>query len=197
MAMTTRLRRSILYMPGSNARALEKGRGLAADGLILDLEDAVAPDAKERARSQITDALNEGGYGHRELIVRVNAMDTPWGKEDIAAMATSGAHGILLTKVDSAAMVQEAEALMAASNAPDDMTIWTMMETPLGILHSEEIAFSSPRMGAFVHLWSFACWRRGPQVLPLLMASTLILLTMKVLSIHVVRGRRWVLMVKP
>jgi citrate lyase subunit beta/citryl-CoA lyase len=148
--MTTRLRRSILYMPGSNARALEKGRGLAADGLILDLEDAVAPDAKERARSQITDALNEGGYGHRELIVRVNAMDTPWGKEDIAAMATSGAHGILLTKVDSAAMVQEAEALMAASNAPDDMTIWTMMETPLGILHSEEIAFSSPRMGAFV-----------------------------------------------
>jgi citrate lyase subunit beta/citryl-CoA lyase len=150
MAMTTRLRRSILYMPGSNARALEKGRGLAADGLILDLEDAVAPDAKERARSQITDALNEGGYGHRELIVRVNAMDTPWGKEDIAAMATSGAHGILLTKVDSAAMVQEAEALMAASNAPDDMTIWTMMETPLGILHSEEIAFSSPRMGAFV-----------------------------------------------
>ena len=150
MAMTTRLRRSILYMPGSNARALEKGRGLAADGLILDLEDAVAPDAKERARSQITDALNEGGDGHRELIVRVNAMDTPWGKEDIAAMATSGAHGILLTKVDSAAMVQEAEALMAASNAPDDMTIWTMMETPLGILHSEEIAFSSPRMGAFV-----------------------------------------------
>jgi citrate lyase subunit beta/citryl-CoA lyase len=148
--MTTRLRRSILYMPGSNARALEKGRGLAADGLILDLEDAVAPDAKERARSQITDALNEGGYGHRELIVRVNAMDTPWGKEDIAAMATSGAHGILLTKVDSAAMVQEAEALMAASNAPDDMTIWTMMETPLGILHSEEIAFSSPRMAAFV-----------------------------------------------
>jgi len=140
----------MLYMPGSNARALEKGRGLAADGLILDLEDAVAPDAKERARSQITDALNEGGYGHRELIVRVNAMDTPWGKEDIAAMATSGAHGILLTKVDSAAMVQEAEALMAASNAPDDMTIWTMMETPLGILHSEEIAFSSPRMGAFV-----------------------------------------------
>ena len=150
MAMTTRLRRSILYMPGSNARALEKGRGLAADGLILDLEDSVAPDAKERARSQITDALNEGGYGHRELIVRVNAMDTPWGKEDIAAMATSGAHGILLTKVDSAAMVQEAEALMAASNAPDDMTIWTMMETPLGILHSEEIAFSSPRMEAFV-----------------------------------------------
>jgi len=150
MAMTTRPRRSILYMPGSNARALEKGRSLAADGLILDLEDAVAPDAKETARIQIIDALKGGGYGHRELIIRVNAMDTPWGKEDITAMATSGAHGILLPKVDSANMVREAEALMVASNAPDDMTIWTMMETPRGVLHSEEIAFSSPRMGAFV-----------------------------------------------
>ena len=150
MAMTPSPRRSILYMPGSNARALEKGRSLAADGLILDLEDAVAPDAKETARSQILDALNEGGYGHRELIVRVNAIDSLWGKKDIATMATSGAHGILLPKVNSAAMVQEAEALMAASNAPDDMNIWTMLETPLGILHSEEIAFSSPRMEAFV-----------------------------------------------
>jgi citrate lyase subunit beta/citryl-CoA lyase len=150
MAMTPSPRRSIIYIPGSNARALEKGRSLAADGLIFDLEDAVVPDAKETARSHILDALNKGGYGHRELIVRVNAIDSPWGKKDIVTMATSGAHGILLPKVNSAVMVQEAEALLAASNAPDDMTIWTMMETPLGILHSEEIAFSSPRMGAFV-----------------------------------------------
>ena len=150
MPMTPRPRRSLLYMPGSNARALEKGRNLDADSLILDLEDAITPDAKETARSQILDTLSEGGYGHRELIVRVNAINTLWGKEDIAAMATSGAHGILLPKVDSAIMVQEAEALMVASKAPDDMAIWTMMETPLGVLHSEEIAFSSSRMGGLV-----------------------------------------------
>jgi citrate lyase subunit beta / citryl-CoA lyase len=150
MATTARPRRSILYMPGSNARALEKGRGLAADGLILDLEDAVAPDAKETGRTQIIEALKQGGYGHRELIVRVNGMDTPWGKDDITAMATSGAHAILLPKVDSAAMVLEAEKVMVAAGAPDDMAIWCMMETPLGMLHAEEIAFSSSRMGGLV-----------------------------------------------
>ncbi len=150
MAQRTRPRRSILYMPGSNARALEKGRGLAADGLILDLEDAVAPDAKEMARRQIVEALKTGGYGQRELIVRVNAGLSPWGKDDIVAMATSGADAILLPKVDSGAMVREAEKLMEDSGAPDDMAIWCMMETPLGMLHAEEIAFASPRLGGFV-----------------------------------------------
>ena len=150
MAQRARPRRSILYMPGSNARALEKGRGLAADGLILDLEDAVAPDAKEMARQQIVEALKAGGYGQRELIVRVNAGLSPWGKDDIVAMATSGADAILLPKVDSGAMVREAEKLMEASGAPDDMAIWCMMETPLGMLHAEEIAFASPRLGGFV-----------------------------------------------
>lgn len=150
MATSARPRRSILYMPGSNARALEKGRGLAADGLILDLEDAVAPDAKEIGREQIIEALKQGGYGHRELIVRVNGMDTLWGRDDIAAMATSGADAILLPKVDSAAMVQDAEKVMIESGAPDEMAIWCMMETPLGILHAEEIAFSTPRMGGLV-----------------------------------------------
>ena len=150
MAQRARPRRSILYMPGSNARALEKGRGLAADGLILDLEDAVAPDAKEMARRQIVEALKTGGYGQRELIVRVNAGLSPWGKDDIVAMATSGADAILLPKVDSGAMVREAEKLMEDSGAPDDMAIWCMMETPLGMLHAEEIAFASPRLGGFV-----------------------------------------------
>jgi len=150
MAITIRPRRSVLYMPGSNARALEKARGLLADCLILDLEDSVSPDAKEIARQQIVDALNEGGYGQRELIVRVNGLDTPWGRDDIAAMAMAGAHGILLPKVESAVMVAETEKLMAAAGAPDDMTIWCMMETPLGILHAEEIAFSSSRLGAMV-----------------------------------------------
>jgi len=150
MAQRARPRRSILYMPGSNARALEKGRGLATDGLILDLEDAVAPDAKEMARQQILEALKAGGYGQRELIVRVNAVAGPWGKDDIVAMATSGADAILLPKVDSGAMVREAEKLMEDSGAPDDMAIWCMMETPLGMLHAEEIAFASPRLGGFV-----------------------------------------------
>ena len=150
MSMIPRPRRSVLYMPGSNARALEKGRDLKADVLIMDLEDAIPPNSKETARSQILDALREGGYGHRELIIRVNAIDSPWGKEDIATMATSGAHGLLLPKVDGAIMVQEAEALMIASKAPNDMSLWSMMETPLGILHSEEIAFSSSRMAGFV-----------------------------------------------
>jgi len=150
MAQRARPRRSILYMPGSNARALEKGRGLAADGLILDLEDAVAPDAKEMARQQIVEALKAGGYGQRELIVRVNGLESPWGKDDIVAMATSGADAILLPKVNSGAMVREAEKLMEDSGAPDDMAIWCMMETPLGMLHAEEIAFASPRLGGLV-----------------------------------------------
>ena len=160
MAQRARPRRSILYMPGSNARALEKGRGLAADGLILDLEDAVAPDAKEMARRQIVEALKTGGYGQRELIVRVNAGLSPWGKDDIVAMATSGADAILLPKVDSGAMVREAEKLMEDSGAPDDMAIWCMMETPLGMLHAEEIAFASPRLAAsfLAHpIWPRTC----------------------------------------
>jgi len=137
-------------MPGSNARALKKGRTVAADGLILDLEDAVAPDAKETARSQVLEALIEGGYGHRELIVRVNGLDTPWGRDDIIAMSTSGADAILLAKVESADMVRTAENLMVTSGAPDDMAVWAMMETPMGTLHAEEIAFSTPRLGGFV-----------------------------------------------
>jgi len=150
MAHNARPRRSILYMPGSNARALEKGRGLGADGLILDLEDAVAPDLKDMARTQVLDALKAGGYGQRELIVRVNALDSPWGRDDITAMATSGADAVLLPKVDNAAMVQEVEKIMRAAGAPDELAIWCMMETPLGILHAEEIAFSSPALRGFV-----------------------------------------------
>src|SRR3546814_17470686 len=90
-----RPRRSVLYMPGSNARALEKGRSLPADGLILDLEDAVAPDAKATAREQIAATLQQGGYGRREIAVRVNGLDSPWGRDDVKALATSGADALL------------------------------------------------------------------------------------------------------
>ena len=150
MSKIVRPRRSFLYMPGSNARALEKGRSLMADGLILDLEDAVAPDAKETARSQIKDAITTGGYGHRELIVRTNALESEWGRDDLIAVATMRADAVLLPKVENAAMIQDAEAILIEAGAPSDLPIWCMMETPLGMLHAEEIAFASPRVGGFV-----------------------------------------------
>jgi len=150
MAATSRPRRSVLYMPGSNARALEKGRTLPADGLILDLEDAVAPDAKEIARTQICDAVKAGGYGMREILIRTNGLNTPWGYDDIVAASTSGADAILLPKVESADTVRQVEAIMDASGAPIEMKIWCMMETPRGMLRAEEIADSTDRMGGFV-----------------------------------------------
>ncbi len=150
MATVTRPRRSVLYMPGSNARALEKARTLAADGLILDLEDAVAPDAKDIARTQVVEAVKAGGYGGRELLVRVNGLNTPWFHADVAAAATSGADAILIPKVESADAVRQVEAIMDAAGAPQSMAIWCMMETPRGILKAEEIAASTPRMGGFV-----------------------------------------------
>jgi citrate lyase subunit beta/citryl-CoA lyase len=140
----------MLYMPGSNARALEKGRTLAADALILDLEDAVAPDAKEIARRQILEALGEDGYGKREILVRVNGLDSEWGRADIAAMAKSSADALLLPKVESAEMIRQAEEIMADHGAPANMAIWCMIETPLGVLHAEEIAWGSRRLGGFV-----------------------------------------------
>jgi len=150
MLHSTRPRRSILYMPGSNARALEKGRTLAADGLILDLEDAVAPDTKATARDQIAAAIREGGYGHRELIVRTNGLDSEWGRDDLVAMATVGADAVLLPKVESADMINSAISVLDEAGGPSDLAIWCMMETPLGMLHAEEIAFASPRVGGFV-----------------------------------------------
>lgn len=150
MSIRARPRRSILYMPGSNARALEKGRSLPADGLILDLEDAVVPDAKATAREQILAALKEGGYGKREIAVRVNPLDSPWGQDDVKAMARSGADAILLPKVETAAMIHELEALMEAAGAPESMGIQCMMETPLGMLNAQEVAGASPRITCLV-----------------------------------------------
>lgn len=149
MAATARPRRSVLYMPGSNARALEKAKSLAADALILDLEDAVAPDAKALAREQVCKAVVDGGYGARELIIRTNGLDTPWGKDDIIAAAKAAPDAILLPKVESAAQVQEAEALLQ-QHGKEKTAIWCMMETPKGILHAEQIASASPRLAALV-----------------------------------------------
>jgi len=145
-----RPRRSILYMPGSNARALEKGRTLACDALILDLEDAVAPDAKDLAREQVIAALAVGGYGQREIAVRVNGLDTPWGYQDIVTAATSGADAILLPKVEGRATIHHVERIMENAGAPASQSIWCMMETPLGILNAQDIGSASPRVGCFV-----------------------------------------------
>ena len=150
MSRPVRPRRSVLYMPGSNARALEKGRAIPADGLILDLEDAVAPDGKETARGQIRNALKAGGYGRREIIVRVNGPTTPWGEADLAQVATFGADAILLPKVESADAIRHAEAILNANGGPKDLPIWCMIETPLGVLRAEQIAFASPRVGGLV-----------------------------------------------
>ncbi|GLQ07841.1 HpcH/HpaI aldolase/citrate lyase family protein [Sneathiella chinensis] len=150
MSQSLRPRRSVLYMPGSNARAQEKAKTLAADGLILDLEDAVAPNAKAEARDIVCRNAAEGGYGKREIIIRVNGLDTPWGREDVIAAAKAGPDAILLPKVESAAQVHELEALMTENGAPESTKIWCMMETPLGILKAEEIAASSPRVDCFV-----------------------------------------------
>ena len=150
MTKSIRPRRSVLYMPGSNARAQEKAKSLAADGLILDLEDAVAPDKKAEARDIVCANAASGGYGKREIIIRVNGLDTPWGEDDIVAAAKAGPDAILLPKVESADQVKKLEEIMTAAGAPETTTIWCMMETPLGILKAEEIASSSHRVDCFV-----------------------------------------------
>jgi citrate lyase subunit beta/citryl-CoA lyase len=148
--MQLRPRRSILYMPGANARALDKARGLPADGLILDMEDAVSPDAKELARRQIVEAVTQGGYGHREIIVRVNGLNTPWGIDDIAAVAPVKADAVLVPKVESPAEVEAAIEALDRAGAPADLPLWIMAETPRGILHIDAIAGASPRLAAIV-----------------------------------------------
>ena len=141
MAATVRPRRSALYVPGSNARALEKARELPADVLLFDLEDAVAPDAKEAARATVAAALaGRDRYRPRELMVRVNGLDTPWGHADLVAFAAAGADAILLPKVESADAVRRARAVLGEAGARADLPIWCMMETPRGILRAEEIA---------------------------------------------------------
>ncbi len=150
MISTIRPRRSVLYMPGSNPRALEKAKSLPADGLIFDLEDAVTPDAKGEAREQVCAAIRERGYGRRETIIRVNGLATSWGHADLTAAATAGADAVLIPKVDSADGVRQALAVLDEAGAPPSLKVWAMMETAHGILRAEEIAASSPRMTCFV-----------------------------------------------
>jgi citrate lyase beta subunit len=150
MSQTVRPRRSVLYMPGANTRALEKARTLPADALIFDLEDAVAPEAKEAARTNVVLAAESKAYGKREIAIRCNGLGTPWGEADIEAIAKSGADAILVPKVESATQVTHVVSLLDTAGAPTDMAVWAMMETPKGILRAEEIAGAHPRLGLFV-----------------------------------------------
>jgi citrate lyase subunit beta/citryl-CoA lyase len=150
MPTSLRPRRSALYVPGDKPRAIEKVRSLPVDVVIFDLEDAVAPANKEAARRQAVAAAASGAYGRRELVIRINGLGTAWGKDDIAAVAKSGADAVLLPKVESAATVREAEAALEAAGAPASLAIWCMIETPRGVLRAEAVADASPRMGCLV-----------------------------------------------
>ena len=148
--MPIRPRRSVLYMPGSNLRALGKARSLPVDGVILDLEDSVAPEAKDLARRQVAETTRAGGFGNREVIVRVNALETRWGADDVAALAQCGADAMLFPKIQSPADVQAAVAILDRNGAPKDLPIWIMAETPRCMLNIDAIAGASPRVQCIV-----------------------------------------------
>lgn len=145
-----RPRRSVLYMPGANERALEKAKDLPADALILDLEDAVAPDAKVEARDRVCAAAASGAYGHREVTIRANGIGTPWHDDDVAAIATSGADAIVIPKVNTADDVRQVVAALESAGAPDDLDVWAMIETPTAIWNAREIATAHDRLTGFV-----------------------------------------------
>ena len=149
MINASRPRRSVIYMPGANTRALEKAKSLPADSLILDLEDAVAPDAKAQARENIRAALVTG-FGHREAVVRINGLNTQWGLDDLMAFTDTKADAILLPKVESASQIRDVASLLKQFNPESTMKIWAMIETPLAIFKLPEIANSHPMLEALV-----------------------------------------------
>jgi citrate lyase subunit beta/citryl-CoA lyase len=145
-----RPRRSVLYMPASNERALEKARTLAVDALILDLEDAVAPDAKDAARDNACAAARSGAYGRREIAIRVNGSGTQWHEADLRAACAAGPDAVVVPKVGSGDEVRALVEAMAAAGAPDHTMLWAMVETPRAMLHCEEIAGASDRLTVLV-----------------------------------------------
>src|SRR5262245_1258874 len=145
-----RPRRSVLYMPGANERALEKAAGLPADALILDLEDAVAPDAKAEARERVCEAAASGRYGAREVTVRINGLGTPWHDDDLRAVAAAGPAAVVVPKVDSAGAVHAIEKGLEAAGAPDHTAIWAMVETPVAMFAARAVAESCERLAVLV-----------------------------------------------
>lgn len=145
-----RPRRSVLYVPASNAKAVEKVKTLPVDAVILDLEDAVAPEKKAEARNAAAAAVRAGGFGPREVAVRINGLETPWGEEDLRAIAPTGPDAILAPKINAAAQLEELDAFLQRAGAPERTRIWAMMETPRGALHAESIAAATPRLDVFI-----------------------------------------------
>jgi citrate lyase subunit beta / citryl-CoA lyase len=152
--MAIRPRRSVLYMPGSNARAIEKARTLPVDAVILDLEDSVAPDAKVMARDQVIKAVKAGGFGHREVFVRTNALDTPWGNDDLTAAAAVAPDAVLVPKVSAAGQVEMIGQRLLDTHTGLRTRLWVMIETPLAVLNAPAIAAcakdSETRLTGFV-----------------------------------------------
>jgi citrate lyase subunit beta/citryl-CoA lyase len=142
-----RPRRSVLFVPGSNARALERARALPTDALILDLEDAVAPEAKETARAQVCEAVR-AGFGKRETVVRINALSTPWGAKDLAAAAAAGPDAILVPKVSTPDELRAVEQRLAGADC--SLALWAMVETPLAILNIAALAGAGGRLSCLV-----------------------------------------------
>jgi citrate lyase subunit beta/citryl-CoA lyase len=140
----------VLYLPASNDRALEKAKTLPCDGLILDLEDSVAPDAKPAARDAACAAAASAGYGHREVAIRVNGAGTEWHRDDVAAACAAGPDAIVVPKANSAVAVLRLVEAMATYDAPDRTKLWAMVETPVAMLHAEEIASASERLTVLV-----------------------------------------------
>lgn len=152
--MTIRPRRSVLYMPGSNARALEKAKTLPVDGIILDLEDAVAPDAKEKARAQVMQVVRAGGFGHREVVIRLNALDTPWFAHDFEAAIAARPDAILVPKISTAEQIEMIGTRLLDTHADHHVRLWAMIETPAAIFNIRELAAeaqdSESRLAGFV-----------------------------------------------
>ncbi len=164
--MPSRRLRSALYMPGANSRALEKARGLRADALILDLEDAVAPEAKAQARELTSQALRSGGYGERTVAVRVNGIETDWHQADLASLSASGPDAVLVPKVACAADVLAFERGLDAAGAAGHTQIWAMLETPAAVIRAHEIATASERLTVLVVGTNDLVSELGAQTLP-------------------------------
>ncbi|HLU41666.1 MAG TPA: CoA ester lyase [Microthrixaceae bacterium] len=145
-----RPRRSVLYMPGANDKALEKAKSLPTDAIIFDTEDSVSPDMKEVAREKVAAAATSGEYGRRELTIRVNSIETEWFEADVRSAAAAGPSGIVVPKVNSAADVATIERLLESAGAPDHTMIWAMLETPAAVENAVEIATSSERLAVLV-----------------------------------------------
>jgi citrate lyase subunit beta/citryl-CoA lyase len=168
--MTVRPRRSVLYMPGTNARAIEKARTLPCDGIIIDLEDAVAPDAKEAARAQVAEAVKAGGFGHREVFVRINGVDTQWTAGDLEAVAAAVPDAILVPKVTTGEQLEQLGARLLSLHVDRRIRVWAMIETPVAILNLREIAAaaldSETRLAGFVIGTNDLAKETGARIVP-------------------------------